>query len=176
MVELLIRAAFVNAFGGGNFRPSLRSASIGSSLRTPLAMARSFRPGGWGYLPLKGDFKPEPPPRVRRVGPVGAATAARLDSVTHPPRTQVVQGEPQGVVGLGPHRPRRALRRSEPQDVAGLGPTVRGEHSGDPTRRASWGWGPTVRGEHSGDPSRRTSRGWGPTARREHSGRAADGT
>src|SRR6266542_5633537 len=54
MVELLIRAAFVNAFGGGNFRPSLRSASIGSSLRTPLAMARSFRPGGWAICLSRG--------------------------------------------------------------------------------------------------------------------------
>src|SRR5439155_11105704 len=34
------RADFVNAFGGGNFRPSCRRASIGSSLRTALAMAR----------------------------------------------------------------------------------------------------------------------------------------
>src|SRR5436190_11765127 len=92
MAKLLIRAAFVNAFGGGNLRPSLRSASIGSSLRTPLAMARSFRPGEWGYLPLKGDFKPEPnrpPPegtvpgcssksRPTQAGPVGAVTSGRL--------------------------------------------------------------------------------------------------
>src|SRR5205809_771090 len=136
MAKLLIRAAFVNAFGGGNLRPSLRSASIGSSLRTPLAMARSFRPGGWGYLPLKGDFKPEPPPRVRRVGPVGAATAARLDSVTPPPPTPGARSEPQGVVGLGPHRPRRALRKSCGRDPGGerspAGRTPPRRHPPDP--------------------------------------------
>src|SRR5439155_9777713 len=76
--------------------------------------------------------------------------------------------------GWGPRRPRRAIRRSEPQDVAGLGSPP--SEASNPEIRAAGRRGagvPAVRGEESGDPSRRTARGWAPCVRGEQSGACA---
>jgi len=57
--------------------------------------------------------------RVRRAGPVGAAPSGRLGSVHPVAGTQLLQGEPQGVAGLGPRRPRRAIRKTCGRDSGG---------------------------------------------------------